>query len=180
MLQKNVSSLLSGKPSTRRCAERKKKTAQFHGTAREIQSLPRAGTVARLWPPGPWKRVMNRGLSRALHAREVTVHSCLRGDEKAGWEQKKKEHTHTLKKKTKPKKRWFLTQQLRSELLAAGDVKHPGGSKGRTRETQDLVDRSVIWLGKSSELERAGGCKRTPKDASHKPALLFLLSVQLL
>lgn len=45
-----------------------------------------------------------------------------------------------------------------SSPQGTGDAQHPQGFKGRQDKINPCL-RSIIWLGKSSELERDGGCK---------------------
>lgn len=80
--------------------------------------------------------------------------------------------------------RWFFAQQLNSRVphyRVLGMLNtHRVSREDWTRDIHVLVNGSIIWLGKSSNLERAEGCKRTQKDVLHKPALLFPLSMHLL
>lgn len=111
----------------------------------------------------------------------------IKGD-KAGWskkEQQQQRENKTPKQQQKQKKereRWFLTRQLscrapHCRMLGMLNT-HRISREDQTREIHVSVD--IIWLRKSSKLERAGGCKRTQKDALHKPALLLLLTMHLL
>ena len=99
----------------------------------------------------------------------------VKRDEKAGSEQKKNKKR---RKKMVPRSQ-LSCRAPHGRTLGMLNT-HRVSRKDWTREIHVLVDRSVIWLGKSSKLERAGGCKRTQKDALHKPASLFLLSMHLL